>query len=328
MPPLNLVGDFGGGALLPRARHRRARCSRRGRSGKGQVVDAAMVDGAASLDDADSTACTPPARGPTSAAPTCSTPARPSTSVYETSDGGYVSRRRRSKRSSTRSCSQLHRAVDRGPAASSMDREPWPEMQGAVRRGLQDADARRVVRAHGGHRRLLRARARSMAEAPRAPAPAGARHLRRGRRRGPARTGAALQPHAARRSSAARRQRGRAHRRGARATGASMRRSGRRCAPPARFADLQRLVAGRKRSALAPSFKSNRRSGRERNGSATAEASAWPARTLDARRARRGRRCDPASRSSPALTIMFDRTFRNLADLVREHAAARPQQPR
>ncbi|HEX3432383.1 MAG TPA: CaiB/BaiF CoA-transferase family protein [Rhizomicrobium sp.] len=48
IPPLNLVGDFGGGALylafgvicgILQARH----------SGKGQVVDAAMIDGAASL---------------------------------------------------------------------------------------------------------------------------------------------------------------------------------------------------------------------------------------------------------------------------------------
>ena len=51
-PPLNLVGDFGGGALylafglicaLREAEH----------SGQGQVVDAAMVDGAAAADDRD-----------------------------------------------------------------------------------------------------------------------------------------------------------------------------------------------------------------------------------------------------------------------------------
>lgn len=48
VPPLNLIGDFGGGALylafglLAALTHARA-------TGKGQVVDAAMVDGAASL---------------------------------------------------------------------------------------------------------------------------------------------------------------------------------------------------------------------------------------------------------------------------------------
>ena len=48
VPPLNLVGDYGGGALylafgVMAALHERTR------SGRGQVVDAAMVDGAASL---------------------------------------------------------------------------------------------------------------------------------------------------------------------------------------------------------------------------------------------------------------------------------------
>jgi alpha-methylacyl-CoA racemase len=48
LPPLNLVGDYGGGALylafgVLAALHERVR------SGKGQVVDAAIVDGAASL---------------------------------------------------------------------------------------------------------------------------------------------------------------------------------------------------------------------------------------------------------------------------------------
>jgi alpha-methylacyl-CoA racemase len=48
VPPLNLIGDYGGGALylafgVLAALHERAR------SGRGQVVDAAMVDGASSL---------------------------------------------------------------------------------------------------------------------------------------------------------------------------------------------------------------------------------------------------------------------------------------
>ena len=49
VPPLNLVGDFGGGALLHRGRCAGRRCWRRKSRGKGQVVDAAMCDGAASL---------------------------------------------------------------------------------------------------------------------------------------------------------------------------------------------------------------------------------------------------------------------------------------
>src|SRR5690606_12468825 len=48
VPPLNLVGDFGGGAMYLSFG---VVCGllEASRSGKGQVVDAAMVDGAASL---------------------------------------------------------------------------------------------------------------------------------------------------------------------------------------------------------------------------------------------------------------------------------------
>jgi alpha-methylacyl-CoA racemase len=48
VPPLNLVGDFGGGGMLLAFGMACALVERQ-RSGKGQVVDAAMVDGAASL---------------------------------------------------------------------------------------------------------------------------------------------------------------------------------------------------------------------------------------------------------------------------------------
>ncbi|MGH2901663.1 MAG: CaiB/BaiF CoA transferase family protein, partial [Solirubrobacteraceae bacterium] len=47
-PPLNLVGDFGGGGLML-AFGMVCALVERARSGKGQVVDAAMVDGAATL---------------------------------------------------------------------------------------------------------------------------------------------------------------------------------------------------------------------------------------------------------------------------------------
>ncbi len=48
VPPLNLVGDFGGGGMLL-AFGILAALVERGHSGKGQVIDAAMVDGAAIL---------------------------------------------------------------------------------------------------------------------------------------------------------------------------------------------------------------------------------------------------------------------------------------
>jgi alpha-methylacyl-CoA racemase len=47
-PPLNLVGDFGGGAMYLLAGVLAALVER-GTSGKGQVIDAAMTDGTASL---------------------------------------------------------------------------------------------------------------------------------------------------------------------------------------------------------------------------------------------------------------------------------------
>jgi alpha-methylacyl-CoA racemase len=48
VPPLNLVGDFGGGGLLL-AFGMLCALFERARSGKGQVVDAAMLDGAVSM---------------------------------------------------------------------------------------------------------------------------------------------------------------------------------------------------------------------------------------------------------------------------------------
>src|SRR5210317_2063148 len=48
VPPLNLVGDFGGGGMLL-AFGLVCGMLEAQKSGKGQVVDAAMVDGAASL---------------------------------------------------------------------------------------------------------------------------------------------------------------------------------------------------------------------------------------------------------------------------------------
>ena len=48
MPPLNLVGDFGGGAMFL-AMGMCAAFFEAERSGKGQVIDCAMTDGSASL---------------------------------------------------------------------------------------------------------------------------------------------------------------------------------------------------------------------------------------------------------------------------------------
>ena len=77
VPPLNLVGDFGGGGMMLAFGMVSALLEAM-RSGQGQVVDAAMVDGAASLMTMvhmyHLRVC-----GTTSGAPTCSTPARTTT---------------------------------------------------------------------------------------------------------------------------------------------------------------------------------------------------------------------------------------------------------
>jgi len=89
VPPLNLVGDFGGGSLYL-ALGIVSALLERGHSGKGQVVDAAMVDGSASLmtlmygmHGAGTWADERGTNRLDSGAPYYS--------VYETSDGRYIS---------------------------------------------------------------------------------------------------------------------------------------------------------------------------------------------------------------------------------------------
>jgi alpha-methylacyl-CoA racemase len=86
--PLNLVGDFGGGGMYL-AFGIACALLEAGRSGKGQVVDAAMVDGAASLMNymyGHVAGGKWPGRGRATLGG-----AAPHYGVYETSDGKYVS---------------------------------------------------------------------------------------------------------------------------------------------------------------------------------------------------------------------------------------------
>ena len=77
VPPLNLVGDFGGGGMLLAFGIACALFEARA-SGQGQVIDAAMSEGVASLWQCSAGAW-PQATGAISAASMCSTPARPGT---------------------------------------------------------------------------------------------------------------------------------------------------------------------------------------------------------------------------------------------------------
>ncbi len=88
VPPLNLVGDFGGGAMFLVAGVLAALIERQ-RSGRGQVVDAAMVDGAALLMASNysmiASGMGSGARGEHTLAGGCYY-----YSTYETADGRYV----------------------------------------------------------------------------------------------------------------------------------------------------------------------------------------------------------------------------------------------
>ena len=88
VPPLNLVGDFGGGSMLALVGILMALWERE-RSGRGQVVDAAMVDGAALLSqmllEMTSLGAWPGARGEN-----LLDGGAPFYDTYQCSDGSYV----------------------------------------------------------------------------------------------------------------------------------------------------------------------------------------------------------------------------------------------
>jgi alpha-methylacyl-CoA racemase len=85
VPPLNLVGDFGGGAMFLVTGVLGALVERAA-SGKGQVVDAAMIDGAALLTAGTFSGVPQPARGEG-----VLDGGGPFYDAYETSDGRYLS---------------------------------------------------------------------------------------------------------------------------------------------------------------------------------------------------------------------------------------------
>ena len=130
VPPLNLLGDFGGGALMLVIGIVSALLER-SRSGKGQVVDAAMIDGAALL-----------------AAPfwgyrasgfwqergtNLLDGAAPHYDVYETADGEYVSFGAIEPRFYATMASLIGLAEDgHGPIADQNDRTQWPAMKERV----------------------------------------------------------------------------------------------------------------------------------------------------------------------------------------------------
>ena len=194
--PLNLVGDYGGGGMLLAFGVVCGLLEARA-SGEGQVVDAAMVEGTALL-----TSLLHGLRAAGGWQDTAGTNLLDSGAhfyeVYDTSDGGHVAVGAIEPQFYARLLELLELDADDFPPVRH---GPLARVQGALRGGLRDAHARRMGRAprgRGGVRdRRLRPRRR-----PGAPAQPGARHLRRARRHGPARRGAALRPHPGRRPPA------------------------------------------------------------------------------------------------------------------------------
>src|SRR5580704_13168 len=183
-PPLNLIGDFAGGALYL-AFGIVCGILEAQRSGRGQVVDAAMVDGAASLMTAF--------HGMVAAS--LATHERGTNhldtgshfyNVYDRADGGQILRRI--------AAPPRHRSGDvtaaNGPHALA-------RVAGAACGAVQDPDARGMVRSARRQRRLLRPRA-DVRRGAAAPAQRGAANLCRDRRDRPTGAGPAIQPHGSR----------------------------------------------------------------------------------------------------------------------------------
>ena len=124
VPPLNLVGDFGGGGMLLAFGVTSALLEAR-RSGKGQVVDAAMVDGASLLAAMFSGFLASKNWSEERGTNILDTGA-PWYDVYETKDGKYVSIGAIEGKFYGELLSRLE--LDREPLPSQHDRARWPEM--------------------------------------------------------------------------------------------------------------------------------------------------------------------------------------------------------
>ena len=123
-PPLNLVGDFGGGALYL-AMGILAALLEREASGRGQVVDAAMVDGAASLMtlfyELQALGLWPGSRGTN-----LLDGGAPFYDTYETADGGWMAVGALEPQFFAMLVGQLELSFD---PADQYDRTQWPELR-------------------------------------------------------------------------------------------------------------------------------------------------------------------------------------------------------
>jgi alpha-methylacyl-CoA racemase len=130
VPPLNLVGDFGGGGMLL-ALGIACALLEAGRSGKGQVVDAAMVEGASLLAAMFSGFLAAKSWSEERGVNILDTGA-PWYDVYETRDGKYVAIGAIEAKFYDELLSRLNLEVENLPG--QYERARWPEMRESFRR--------------------------------------------------------------------------------------------------------------------------------------------------------------------------------------------------
>ena len=128
VPPLNLVADYGGGAMFLIAGVLAALFERQ-RSGKGQVVDAAMVDGASML-SAPTYAFMAAGLWQDRRGDNLFDGGAPFYDAYETADGGHVAVACLEPQFFTEFARLL--PLDASLAGSQYDRGSWDEMRGAI----------------------------------------------------------------------------------------------------------------------------------------------------------------------------------------------------
>ena len=190
-PPLNLIGDFGGGGMLLAFGVMCALFEAQ-RSGRGQVVDAAMVDGAALL-MAMIWGHKALGRWTDERGANIYDSGAPDYDVYETADGEYVAFGAREPKFFAELLARL--GLDAEALPKQSDRDGWPVLHDAIAAVIATAHPRRVVRGARRRRRVLRAGAADgRGGAP--PAHRGPGNARGTRRSGAAGAGTATLAHA------------------------------------------------------------------------------------------------------------------------------------
>ena len=129
VPPLNLVGDYGGGALYL-AFGLMAAIFERSKSGQGQVVDAAMVDGAASLMSIFYGMSASGQWAPAQRAANLLDGGAPFYDTYATADARWISLGPLEPKFFAELVQRL--ALDRSFIARQYDRRCWPELRAAI----------------------------------------------------------------------------------------------------------------------------------------------------------------------------------------------------